>query len=56
MVDDDVRDARAYQTLDMPDDKRLAPNRQQGFWDGISEGPHAGPTPGRENHGAHQNV
>jgi hypothetical protein len=54
MVDDDVRDARGDQTLDVPHDERLAARFEQRFGQIVGERPHAFAAAGGEDHCLHR--
>ena len=51
-VDHDVDEARGAQRLDLPDDQRLVPHRQQGLGAGVGQRPHALAAAGRQDHRA----
>ena len=55
VVDYQISDACSHQSLDLPDDQRLAADRQQRFRAGIGQRSHAFAAAGRKNHGF-QNV
>ncbi len=56
VIDDDVADAGRGQARQMPDDQRLAADRQHGLGQAVGQRAHAFAAARGKNHGAHQNV
>jgi hypothetical protein len=53
VVDDEIKDPRCGEALDVPDDQRLAAGRQQRLGAAVGERAHAFAAAGGEDHGFH---
>ena len=53
VIDDDFMEPGHSQSFKMPDDQRLSPSHQQGFWRVIGQWPHSFAASGGKEHGFH---